>query len=69
MIETVNSLELFDFVIDILSEPISKKLLFEYHLILKNNGIDKQRGFAGCYKKTPNILNGSDAQLAKPYEI
>lgn len=69
IIETVNSLGLFDFIIDTLGEPMSKKLLFEYHLILKNNSVDKQRGFAGCYKKIPNMLRGSDIQLAQPYEV
>ncbi len=69
IIETVNSLDLFDFVIDTLGEKISKKLLFEFHLILKNNSLDKQRGFAGCYKKIPNMLRGSDIQLAQPYEV
>lgn len=33
--ETINSTKLFDFIIDTLGEPITKRLLKEFHSILK----------------------------------
>lgn len=69
IMETRNSLDLFDFVIDTLGEPISKKLLFEFHSILKNNTKDDFHEFKGCYKKIPNMLVGTNRKLAQPYEV
>ena len=52
VLETKNSLELFDFVSDTLGELISKTLLLEFHSILKKNTMDDERGFKGCFKKS-----------------
>lgn len=67
--ETINSLNLFDFVIDTLGEKISKNLILEFHSILKKNSIDQERGFAGCWKKIPNMISGSPVVLAQPWEV
>lgn len=67
--ETINSLNLFDFVIDTLGEKISKNLILEFHSILKKNSRDQERGFAGCWKKIPNIISGSPVILAQPWEV
>ncbi len=69
VIETKNSLELFDFVIDTLGEKISKTLLLEFHSILKRNTKDDAHGFKGCFKKIPNIILGTDTKVAQPYEV
>ena len=69
VMETKNSLELFDFVIDTLSEPISKRLLLEFHSILKKNTKDELHGFRGCFKKIPNIILGTKRQTAQPHEV
>jgi len=69
IIETRNSLRLFDFVIDTLGEKLSKRLLLEYHLILKNNTKDDSYGFKGCFKKIPNMILGTDRKVAQPYEV
>lgn len=69
IMETKNSLELFDFVVDTLGERLSKRLLFEYHSILKKNTRDDSHGFKGCYKKIPNLILGTDRKVAQPYEV
>lgn len=67
--ETINSLNLFDFVVDTLGEKLSKKLILEFHSILKKNSLDQERGFAGCWKKIPNMISGSPVVLAQPWEV
>ena len=67
--ETINSLNLFDFVVDTLGEKLSKKLILEFHSILKKNSLDQERGFAGCWKKIPNMISGSSVVLAQPWEV
>lgn len=69
VIETKNSLELFDFVIDTLGEKITKTLLLEFHSLLKKNTKDDAHGFKGCFKKIPNMILGSNTKVAEPYEV
>lgn len=67
--ETINSLELFDFVIDTLNEKLTPMLLREYHSILKKNTSDANYGFVGTYKKIPNKLRSVDIELSQPHEV
>ncbi|MEF9960803.1 MAG: Fic family protein [Niameybacter sp.] len=67
--ETINSVDLFDFTVDTLSEPLTKRLILEYHRMLKLNTRDAEYGFSGCWKKIPNYISGSKAQVAQPYEV
>lgn len=67
--ETINSLELFDFVINTLNEKLTPMLLREYHSILKKNTSDANYGFVGVYKKIPNKLRSVDIELSQPYEV
>lgn len=69
--ETINSTELFDFIIDTLDEPLTERLMLEFHQMLKKNTMDHKRGFAGCWKKIPNTILGVGGQLqvAQPYEV
>ena len=67
--EIINSTKLFDFIMNTLGEPISKRLLLEFHQMLKRNTIDQERGMAGCWKKIPNRILGSDLVLAQPWEV
>ncbi len=67
--ETINSLKLFDFVIETLSEKLTDRLLREYHSILKKSTTDENYGLAGRYKKIPNKLRNVDIELAQPYEV
>ena len=67
--ETINSLKLFDFVVETLNEKLTDRLLREYHSILKKNTSDENYGFVGVYKKLPNKLRNVDIKLAEPYEV
>lgn len=67
--ETINSTRLFDFVVDTLEEPLSKRLMLEFHRMLKDKTLDYERGFAGCWKKIPNMISGVDLKLAQPWEV
>ncbi len=67
--ETINSLELFDFVIETLNEKLTHRLIREYHSILKKNTSDENYGFVGVYKKIPNKLRNVDIKLAEPHEV
>lgn len=67
--ETINSLRLFDYVIETLEEKLTPRLLREYHSILKNNTSDEMYGLSGDYKKIPNRLRSVDIKLAEPYEV
>lgn len=67
--ETTNSVELFDFVILNLGEKLTKTLILEFHIMLKQNTLDFDNGFSGVWKKVPNIITGSDIQLAQPWEV
>ena len=65
--ETINSLELFDFVVETLNEKLTERLLREYHSILKKNTSDANYGLVGIYKKIPNKLRNVDIKLAEPF--
>lgn len=67
--ESINSLNLFDFVVDTLGEALTKKLILEFHIILKKNILDEELGFSGVWKKIPNMITGSLVQLAQPWEV
>lgn len=67
--ETINSVKLFDFVVETLNEPLSKRLILEFYRMLKDKTLDHERGFAGCWKKIPNMISGVDLKLAQPWEV
>jgi len=67
--ETINSLRLFDYVIQTLGEKLTSRLLREYQSILKKNTSDEMYGLSGDYKKIPNQLRSVDIKLAEPYEV
>lgn len=66
ILETINSLDLFDYVIDTLSKPLDKDLILKFHDMLKKNTRDDKRGICGCWKKIPNEIIGSTIELAEP---
>lgn len=71
VLETINSTKLFDFVIDTLGEPLSERLILEFHQMLKQKTIDQERGFVGRYKKIPNMILGlgQNLDVAQPHEV
>ena len=69
VIETKNSLELFDKVIDTLNEPFDKYLLWEWHRILKKGSVDDEIGNIGKWKKYSNKLLKTDLKLCEPHLV
>ena len=53
VIETRNSIDVFDFIIETLDEPLTLQLIREYHQLLKEGTSDDKKGFSGSFKKIP----------------
>lgn len=56
-------------MVDRLGEELNKTLILEFHSILKKGSLDQERGFAGCWKKIPNMISGLPVVLAQPWEV
>lgn len=69
VIETKNSLELFDDVINTLKEPFDKYLLWEWHRILKKGTIDDEIDNIGKWKKYANRLSKTELKLCEPHLV
>lgn len=69
VIETKNSLELFDKVIDTLKDPFSKYLLWDWHRILKKGSVDDEIDNIGKWKKYENRLSKTDLKLCEPHLV
>ncbi len=69
IIETKNSLMLFDQVIKDSDELLDKLMLFNWHRLLKKGTVDDEIHNAGNWKKYENRLSGIDLKLASPNEI
>ena len=69
IIETKNSLEVFDQVINDSSELLDKFMLFNWHKILKKGTVDEEIHNIGMWKKYENKLRGVDLKLALPVEV
>lgn len=69
VIETKNSLELFDEVISTLEEPFDKYLLWNWHRILKKGSVDDEIDNIGKWKKYENKLLKTDLKLCEPHLV
>ena len=69
IIETKNSLEVFDQVINDSSELLEKFMLFNWHKLLKKGTVDDEIHNIGMWKKYENKLRGVDLKLALPVEV
>lgn len=69
VIETRNSLEVFDKVINDSEEKLDKFMLFDWHRILKKATVDEEIHNTGMWKKYENKLRGIDLKLAYPSEV
>lgn len=69
VLEALNSLKLFDYVLDTVDEPLSKHLIKSYHQLLKRNTRDDEMGLCGCFKKCPNQILGTDFKTVEPYLV
>lgn len=69
VMQTKNSIELFDYVIDTLNEPLTQFDIRTMNQILMKETSHAKRGFAGQYKLFPNKISGSNTKLAEPHEV
>lgn len=69
VIETKNSLELFDKVVDTLEKPFDKYLLWDWHRILKKGSVDEEIDNIGKWKKYANRLSKTDLKLCEPHLV
>ena len=69
IIETKNSLEVFDQVINDSGEKLDKFMLFNWHKLLKKSTVDDEIHNIGMWKKYENKLRGVDLKLALPVEV
>lgn len=69
VIETKNSLELFDKVISTLKEPFDKYLLWDWHRTLKKGSVDDEIDNIGKWKKYANKLSRTDLKLCEPHLV
>ena len=60
IIEMVNHFKCFDYMLDSIMEPLSERLIKEYHRILKSNTADSNLDWfaVGDYKKAANTVGG-----------
>lgn len=69
IIETTNHFKLVDYMIDVADEPLSEKMIKEFHKILKTGTSDERKSWfnVGEYKSLPNEVGGKDT--TKPEEV
>lgn len=67
--ETVNSSYVFDRIIESLEEKINDKFLKDLHARLMFNTTAHRMGYAGIYKSIPNMIIGTNAKIAQPFEV
>ena len=67
--ETVNSSYVFDRIVETLGQKIDDIFLKDLHARLMFNTTLHKRGYAGVYKQIPNLIIGTSAKVAQPYEV
>ncbi len=69
VIETRNSLNVFDMVINDCGKQLDKFMLFAWQKELKKDSVDEEINNTGCFKKYENRLRGVDLKLASPASV
>lgn len=69
VIETKNSIDLFDYIVDTAEVKLSLFSLREYHALLKKDTLDEKYKFAGQFKRILNELKNLNLKLAQPHEV
>lgn len=69
VIETRNSLNVFDIVIRECNQELDKFMLFAWQRELKRGSVDEEINNTGCWKKYENRLRNVDLKLASPLEV
>lgn len=64
VMETKNSLDVFDYTVDTLGQPLSDELLWEMNRLLFRGTTEEANGFSGHYKRIPNRIRNSSVQVA-----
>lgn len=69
IIEMVNHFKCFDYMLDSIMEPLSERLIKEFHRILKSNTADSNLDWfaVGDYKKAANTVGG--LETCKPEQV
>ncbi len=67
--ETANSLELFEYMVENLNEPVTEDLILSFHKVLKKGTKEEEAGLAGIWKKYENKILGIAVKLAHPSEV
>lgn len=67
--ETVNSSYVFDRIFETVGEKIDHRFLKDLHARLMFNTTMHTRGFSGIYKTIPNMIIGTEAKVAQPFEV
>ncbi|MEI3612256.1 Fic family protein [Pseudogracilibacillus sp. SO30301A] len=67
IIEGKNHFDLFNFMLDTIKEPLTERLIREYHQLLKRNTLDVANYGVEKYKGIPNIVG--DQPTAEPHEV
>ncbi|WP_250673402.1 Fic family protein (plasmid) [Paraclostridium ghonii] len=67
--ETVNSSYIFNGIIETLGKKIDNQFLKDLHARLMFNTTMHQRGYSGIYKTIPNMIIGTNAKIAQPFEV
>lgn len=67
--ETVNSSYVFDTIVETLGENITHSYLKNLHSSLMFNTTLHAKGYAGIYKTIPNMIIGTNAKIAQPFEV
>jgi Fic family protein len=69
VLETKNSIDVFNYVIDTLGCELDDAFLFELNRLLFKNTTDEKNGFTGHYKEIPNRIRSSSVQVALPSDL
>ena len=67
--ETVNSSYVFDRIFETIGNKIDHRFLKDLHARLMFNTTMHTRGFSGIYKTIPNMIIGTKANVAQPFEV
>jgi len=70
IVETSNHFRCFDYLLDTIEQPLNKKIIQEFHRILKNGTSDSHREYfnVGGWKKLPNEVSGIETTSPEDVE-
>lgn len=69
VIETRNSIDVFDYVVETLDMPLTAGYLIDLNTKLLRNTTNDQNGFVGHFKVLANRIRNSSVQVALPSEV